>query len=113
MTLAQPEGIPAPDSILHNYESHILIAGASGYGKSFLLMQLCLARMRDPRFGLHLIDPDGEVAQFLVEYLANPANAISWRTLHFLQPASPSETFGLSLLHVPERTPQLCHEAAI
>jgi hypothetical protein len=113
VTLASPQDFPASDCILDNYESHILIGGASGYGKSFLLMQLCLARLRDPRFGLHLIDPDGEVAQFLVEYLANPANGISWRAVHFLQPASATETFRLSLLHVDERTPQSCHEAAI
>ena len=92
---------------------HILIGGASGFGKSFLLILLLLARLRDPRFGVHLIDPDGEVAQHLVEYHANPANQLQWRTLHYLQPASASETFGLSLLYVPERTPQLCHEAAL
>src|SRR5712672_1999305 len=78
---------------------HILIGGASGYGKSFLLILLLLVRLRDPRFGLHLVDPDGEVAQYLVEYHANPANSLQWRTLHYLQPASPSETFGLSLLY--------------
>jgi len=92
---------------------HILIGGASGYGKSFLLMQLCLARLRDPRFGIHLIDPDGEVATFCLEACANITNRLQWRTLHYLQPASPSETFGLSLLYVPDRTPQLCHEAAL
>jgi hypothetical protein len=107
------QDLPAPDSVLDNFESHILIGGASGYGKSFLLMQLCLARLRDPRFGLHLIDPDGEVADFLLQSVANPANAISWRTLHFLQPASNSETFGLALLHVADRNPQSCHEAAL
>ena len=105
-----PLDTPSIDAIS---DSHILIGGASGYGKSFLLMQLLLSRLRDPRWGLHLIDPDGEVAQFLFDYIANPANHLSWRTLHFLQPASPTETFGLSLLHVPERTPQLCHEAAL
>jgi hypothetical protein len=49
----------------------------------------------------------------VLEYRANPANKLQWRTLHYLEPASPNETFGLSLLHVPERTPQLCHEAAL
>ena len=103
---------PAPD-ISAISDSHILVGGASGYGKSFLVIELCRARLHDPRWGLHLIDPDGEVAQFLFEYAANPANQLTWRTLHFLHPASATETFGLALLDVPERTPQHCHEAAL
>ncbi len=113
MTVPLPANFPAPTAIIDNHDSHILIGGASGYGKSFLLMPLCLARLRDPLFGFHLIDPDGEIAAFLLEACANPANGISWRTLHFLQPASDAETFGLALLHVADRNPQSCHEAAL
>jgi hypothetical protein len=102
----------APHDILSDL-GHILIGGASGYGKSFLLMLLLLVRLLNPRFGVHVVDPDGEVAQFLLEYRANPANGLQWRTLHYLQPASSSETFGLALLNVPERTPQACHEVAL
>jgi hypothetical protein len=92
---------------------HILISGASGYGKSFFLKQIGRARLRDPRFGVHLIDPDGEVAQDLFEYAANPGNGLAWRRIHLLQAGSLTETFALSLLHVPEITPQHCSEAAI
>lgn len=94
-------------------DRHVFVAGASGRGKTGALILLARAKLKDPRFGLHCIDPEGDITPSLLEFIANPANSVSWRAVHHLRPASTSHGFGIALLQVPVRTPQACHEAAI
>jgi hypothetical protein len=105
--------LPTLDDLIADSARHVLFAGASGYGKTGALKLVAETKIRDPRLGFHLVDPEGEVAEHVIELIANPEHGLGWRKLHALRPASSSETFGLPLLYVPDRTPQLCHEAAI
>lgn len=102
--------IPTP---LDERAGHILISGASGTGKTQLVGGLCRARLADPRWGLHVVDPEGELTPMCVEFAANPLTRIPARPIHVLRAASPSEAFAIPLLHVPRPTPLLCHLAAV
>ena len=114
--MTRPDNIDSPadlNDLVADAVRHVLFAGASGYGKTGALKLVAETKIRDPRLGFHLVDPEGEVAEHAIEFIANPENGVGWRKAHYLRPASATETFGISLLYVPDRTPQLCHEAAI
>ena len=100
-----PPGWPAPDA------RHALWAGASGTGKTQSLIyaarQSLLAR---PQRGLHVIDPESDICFGLLEFIARHT---PHRRVHMLDPRSTSRAFGLPLLHVADRDPQGCHDAAI
>ena len=70
------------------------------------------AKLLDHRWGVQVIDPDGEISPALFEFLANPQNGLSSRTAHYLRPAG-TEAFALPMLHVPDRSPQLCHDKSL
>ena len=44
------------------FESHMLIGGKSGEGKSTLILQLILRRLREQKKGIIVIDPHGDLA---------------------------------------------------
>jgi hypothetical protein len=92
---------------------HILYAGSSGTGKSQSLIALARHKIRNPLTGLIVIDPEGEISPACYEYIANPKHGLSWRTVHHLRPASPTEAFALPILHVPSRDPAESHNKAV
>ena len=98
---------------LDHKTGHILLAGASGTGKSGAACLIARHKLHDPLTGFIVVDPDGEIAPHCAEYLANPDHGLHWRKVHYLKPASASETFALPILHVPDRSPQLCHDKAV
>jgi Bacterial protein of unknown function (DUF853) len=100
-------------AVLANDAGHILVAGASGTGKTVGLKLICEAKLQDPSVGLHVVDPEGELSQHVLECIANPVQGLHWRKTHYFRAASTTHTFGIPLLHVRERTPLACHEAAI
>ncbi|MGE3703287.1 MAG: hypothetical protein AB7G08_31790 [Hyphomicrobiaceae bacterium] len=91
----------------------MLVSGNSGSGKSGAATLISRQKLHDPLTGLISIDPDGENSPQSAEYLANPENGLQWRKVHYLKPASQTHTFALPLLHVPDRSPQLCHDKAV
>jgi len=94
---------------------HILLAGVSGSGKTQGLGLVAREKMGNPLTGLHVVDPDGQLCPMCCDYLASPRtpSAVRARMVHYLYPASPTHTFALPLLHVPERTLQRCVEQAL
>jgi hypothetical protein len=98
---------PLPDNL------HYLYAGRSGTGKTGGLLLTARAKLADRTRSVHVIDPEGEMTEHLVAFLANPANGLADRVMHVLKPSSPTESFGLGLLDVPSRDIQACHEAAL
>ena len=101
------------DVALDHQAGHILLAGNSGSGKTGTCCLIARRKLHDPVTGFILADPDGETAENCAEHLANPENGLGWRKVHYLKPASQSDTFALPLLHVPDRSPQLCHDKAV
>jgi DNA helicase HerA-like ATPase len=102
--------IPTP---LDERAGHILITGASGTGKTQLVGSLCRARLWDPRWGLHVVDPEGELTPICVEYAANPRAGLPARAVHMLRAASPTNAFAIPLLHVAQPAPLLCHQVSV
>jgi hypothetical protein len=92
---------------------HLLLAGASGTGKTRCASSIAFAKMRNPATSLFVIDPEGEIASECYAFLGNPKNHLGWRKVHYLKPASHSHAFALPLLHVPDRNPVECHNRAL
>ena len=98
---------PLPDSL------HYLYMGRSGSGKTGAMLLAALQKLADRSRSLLVTDPEGELSDYLVAFMGNPANGVSDRPLHVLKPTSPTASFGLGLLDVASRDPQSCHEAAL
>jgi hypothetical protein len=98
-------------SILADDAGHFLLTGRSGTGKTMLAAAILRAKLADPRWGVHVVDPDGDLTPLCLEFLANPRNAVH-RTVHLVRPAS-SDAIALPLLHVADRSPQSCHEKSV
>ncbi len=113
MTVRSPPLFSDIDVSLDHAQGHILIAGNSGSGKTGALCLIARHKLRNPATGFLLADPDGEISPHCAEYLANPDNGLQWRKVHYLKPASATETFALPLLDVPDRSPQLCHDKTV
>ena len=92
---------------------HLLLAGNSGSGKTGALCLIARHKLRNPLTGFIAIDPDGEISAHCAEYLANPEHGVGRRKVHYMRPASPTEAFALPILHVPDRSPQPCHDKAV
>jgi hypothetical protein len=91
----------------------MLLAGNSGSGKTGALCLIARHKLHDPLTGFLLVDPDGETAAFAADCCASPQHGLGWRKVHYLKPASPTHTFALPILHVPDRSPQTCHDKAV
>ena len=91
---------------------HIAVFGASGTGKTRLLIGLCCARLADPRCGLFAIDVEGDIRPPCLEFAANPANKLGWRRIHALRPAS-GPAFAIPLLHVARPDPIACCQVSV
>ena len=77
-------------------DGHALILGGTRRGKSGLL-QLCARSIIARGFeGLTIVDPHGEMARAVAEWLANPANRQQGRRVHLLDFNSTS-CFGLNI----------------
>src|SRR5262245_54730254 len=98
---------------LDHASGHMLLAGNSGSGKTGAACLIARHKLSNPLTGFIEIDPDGEISPHCAEYIANPDNGLHWRKVHYLKPASQSEAFALPLLHVPDRSPQACHDKAV
>lgn len=92
---------------------HVLLAGASGTGKTRAGTAIACRKLRDPRTALIVIDPEGEIAADCYAYAANPKHGLRWRKIHYLKPASTTHAFALPLLHVPTRDGIECHNRAL
>lgn len=92
---------------------HGLLAGASGTGKTKCAVNIACQKLRNPATSLFLIDPEGDIAGDCYAFVANPKNHLAWRTVHYLRPASRTETFALPLLHVADQNPTECHNKAL
>ena len=101
------------DVSLDHRAGHILCAGNSGSGKTGLLCLIARHKLRNPLTGFVAIDPDGEISPHCAEYMANPEHGLGWRKAHYLRPASQTETCAFPILHVPDRSPQQCHNKAV
>lgn len=92
---------------------HSLMLGASGTGKTYATLAALGHRLAHSTAAQIILDPEGEFTPLLVEFMANPANGVSHRTLHVVHAASPLETFGLGLLDAARPDAQECHRAAL
>jgi len=92
---------------------HILIAGKSGMGKTQLMVGVALAKLGNPRWGVQVVDPEGEISAICLDHSANPRNGLMWRSIHYFRATSVTDAFAIPLLHVRVRAPQPCHEAAV
>lgn len=92
---------------------HVLLAGASGTGKTKAATAIACQKLRNPATSVFLIDPEGDIASECYAFVANPKNHLGWRKVHYLKPASPTDVFALPLLHVSDRNPVECHNKAL
>lgn len=92
---------------------HLLLAGASGTGKTKCASSIAFAKIRNPATSLFVIDPEGDICGECYAFVANPKHHLGWRKVHYLKPASLSDAFALPLLHVPDRNPIECHNRAL
>lgn len=106
-----PSATPSPWIIPAQH--HGLIAGASGRGKTGLVVLIAINALADPTLGLTVICPEGDIASALLEHIANPANGVGHRTVHYLQASCSTHAFSLPLLRVAAPTPQACHDVAL
>lgn len=94
-------------------QGHILLAGATGTGKTKAAINMACLKIRNPATSFFLIDPEGDISGECYAFIANPKNKLGWRTVRYLRPASLTEVFALPLLHVPDRNPVECHNKAL
>ena len=92
---------------------HWAVFGSSGTGKTRMLIALCCARLRDPRWGLLTVDVEGDITPACLGYAANPKNELTWRTIHHLRAASEEHAFAIPLLHVDRPAPLPCCQASV
>jgi hypothetical protein len=94
-------------------DGHVLIVGASGSGKTGLIIKFAMQKLLHAAWGLHVVDPEGDISPALIEFLAAPDNCLAWRKVHHLRAGSRTEAFAIPLLHASEPTPRAAHEAAV
>src|SRR5438046_2113776 len=105
---ADPLPVPAPGA-----NHHILLYGPSGFGKTRIMVAIGRNAQRNPAVGFHQVDPEGDICEDHLEFVASPQNKLAWRKVHYLHAASTAYSFALPMLYVPDRTPLLCHAAAV
>jgi len=93
-------------------DNHLVVIGKTGVGKSRLAEHLVRAIAPSADEAFTLLDPKGDTARAIAEWLANPLNGCSHRTIHVLNGGSTQHTFGLNPLQTEEATPQAWHDAA-
>jgi hypothetical protein len=93
-------------------DKHLVVAGKTGMGKSGLAQHFAriIARWTDE--GFTFLDPKGDTARAIAEWLANPLNGSTHRAVHILTAAHAQHSFGLNPLQTEEATPQAWHDAA-
>jgi hypothetical protein len=93
-------------------DAHFSVYGRTGSGKSGTAQHLarCIARNDDE--GFTLLDPKGDTARSVAEWLANPLNGCSHRTVHILTAGDSQHSFGINPLQTEEATLQAWHDAA-
>jgi hypothetical protein len=82
-------GIPAD-----TFESHMLIGGKSGEGKSTLLLHLILRRLREEKGGLILIDPHGDLANQVLALIPQAR----WDDVVFIDLSDELFAWGINVL---------------
>lgn len=93
-------------------DKSMAILGASRHGKSGLAQIISRAVIRRGFDGLTGIDPHGEYARAIAEFIANPMNGVIDREVHFIDPSS-ATTIGINPLDTYGDTSwEACHDAA-
>ena len=90
---------------------HASIFGKTRVGKSKFLEACARAAAKNPLEGMSFIDIHGESARGLAEWLSNPANGCSERSVHIFS-ATGSLCFGVNLFETADDSPEACHDAA-